>query len=195
MTQQDSFALWIERLEAGEDTAARDVFHRFTHQLIALARRRLDEVLRTKVDAEDVVQSAYKSFFLRYGEGELPATNWNDLWGLLVLITLRKCADRLAYHRAQRRDVRREAAPAGAEEPPWEAAGREPTPEQAAILTETLEELLRGLDETERPIAELSLQGYTAREISDRLSRAERSVWRMRERLKRRLEQLQEEGR
>src|SRR5689334_18910678 len=112
--------------------AGRAAFERFTRRLIGLARNQLDARLHHKVDPEDVVQSAYKSFFLRYGEGALAAEGWDGLWGLLTVITLRKCADRVRYHRAECRDISREAAPAADEAGAWrDAAGREPTPEQA----------------------------------------------------------------
>ena len=104
----DSFPRFLVRLQARNGEAAREVFRRFTSQLIALARRRFTPAFRVKVDPEDVVQSAYKSFFLRYGEGRLEVDNWSGLWGLLTLITLRKCAERVAYHRAQCRNVARE---------------------------------------------------------------------------------------
>ena len=55
------------------------------------------------------------------------------------------------------------------------------------------EHLFRGLSAHERPILELSLQGYTASEISVRLGRAERSVRRLREHIRKRLERLQAE--
>src|SRR4051812_31672617 len=97
----DSFIQFLNRLRAGEDSAARELFGRFTHQLIALALRHIDGGLRHKVDPEDVVQSAYKSFFFRYGAGNLNVVNWNSLWGLLTLIAVRKCAERAAYHRAE----------------------------------------------------------------------------------------------
>src|SRR5262245_19251821 len=84
--------------------AARALFERFTRRLIGLARSQFDARLRHKIDPEDIVQSAYKSFFLRYGEGALAAEGWDGLWGLLTLITLRKCADRVRYHRAECRD-------------------------------------------------------------------------------------------
>src|SRR5262249_28772507 len=135
------------------------------------------------------------SFFLRYGEGALAAEGWDGLWGLLTLITLRKCADRVRYHRAECRDIGREALPATEEAEPWrEAAGREPTPEQAGGLAETVERLLGELDGDERPIIELSLQGYSTQEISEQLGRAERSVRRLRERVRRQLERFQAEG-
>ena len=173
---------------------ARLAFEQFTRRLIGLARAQLDERLRHKVDPEDVVQSAFKSFFLRYGDEALAAEGWDGLWGLLTTITLRKCADRARYHRAECRDMAREAR-APAEDAPWlEAVGHEPTPDQAAVLAETLGQLLNGLDGDERPIIELSLQGYSTQEISEQLGRAERSVRRLRERVRRQLERLRAEG-
>jgi RNA polymerase sigma-70 factor (ECF subfamily) len=183
----------VDRVPA-EGEAARAVFERFTRRLIGLARHQLDARLHHKIDPEDVVQSAYKSFFLRYGEGALAAEGWDGLWGLLTTITLRKCADRVRYHRAECRDMAREAAAETSE--PWhDAVGREPTPEEAAVLAETVEHLLRGLSGDERPIVELSLQGYSTEEISERLGRAARSVRRLRERVRKKLTRLQvEEG-
>jgi RNA polymerase sigma factor (sigma-70 family) len=188
----DSFADFLTRLQAGDDAAAQELFGRFTHQLIALARHRIGAGLRHKVDPEDVVQSAYKSFFLRYGEGNLEAVNWNSLWGLLTLITVRKCAERVAYHRAERRDAAREvAAPRGEDAAPApEPFGREPTPLEAAVMGETVEQLLAGLNKDDRPVLELSLQGYTTQEVSERLGRAERTVRLVRERVRHRLERM-----
>jgi RNA polymerase sigma-70 factor (ECF subfamily) len=189
----DSFAEFLDRLQNRDDAAANELFGRFAGRLIALARRRIGGGLRHKVDPEDVVQSAYKSFFHRYGEGGLDAVGWNSLWGLLVLITVRKCAERVAYHRAARRDAAREMPAAG--EAPWsDPLGREPTPEEAAVLSETVGQLLAWLDEAERPVLELSLQGYSTREISQQLGRAERTVRLLREAIRKRLERLQAEG-
>jgi RNA polymerase sigma-70 factor (ECF subfamily) len=165
-------------------------FERFTRRLIGLARTQFDARLLHKIDPEDVVQSAYKSFFLRYGTGALASEGWDGLWGLLTRITIRKCVDRVRYHQADRRDVRREAGvPREGEEPWLEALAREPTPEEATMLAETVESLLRGLDGDERAIVELSLQGYSTQEISDQLGRATRSVRRLRERVRLQLEQ------
>src|SRR5262245_13035908 len=116
-----SFPKFLLQLQTRDDDAPREVFRRFTSQLIALARRRFAPKFRYRVDPEDVVQSAYKSFFIRYGEGRVEVDNWRSLWGLLTLITLRKCAERVAYLRAGCRDLSREAlAPLGDEvAAPW----------------------------------------------------------------------------
>lgn len=199
MSPTESFAQLMNRLRAGEDEAARAVFEKFARRLVGLARTRLDARLAVKVDPEDVVQSAYKSFFVRHRDGELAVGGWDGLWGLLTLITLRKCADRAAYYRAEKRDVAREAAaPGGADDTPPGiddlALAREPRPEEAAALAEAVEALFRSVDDPdERAILELSLQGYSAAEISQTLGRAERSVRRLRERTRKRLERMQAE--
>ena len=158
-------------------------------QLIALARQRLDKRLKQRVDPEDIVQSVYKSFFIRHRDGQLDVVNWQSLWGLLTLITLRKCADRAEYFRADRRDVNREASAGADQAPIWQGVvGREPSPEEATLLAETVEALLSGLDQDERGIIEMSLQGHSTQEISTALGRAERSVRRLRERVRLQLE-------
>jgi len=180
----------MSQLRAGDETAAGEVFQRFAQRLIALARTHLNSWVRQKEDPEDVVQSVYKSFFARYGEGQFLVTNWNDLWSLLTLITIRKCADRIDYARAQRRDTSRQVSstnPAEQGATAWEAVDPEPTPIEALVLTETVDGLLRAFDQDDRPIIQLSLQGYTTQEISEELQRAERTVRRVREHAKKRL--------
>lgn len=187
----------MDRLKAGEDAASRVVFERFANRLIGLARKSLDGRLLQKVDPEDVVQSAYKSFFLGQREAGWEFGGWDGLWGMLTLITLRKCAHRAEYYQAEKRDVRRELPPAtdsvGSAVDAF-ALDREPQPEEAALLVETVESLFQSVnDEDERAILELSLQGFTASEIVDQTGRAERSVRRLRERTRKRLERMQDE--
>jgi RNA polymerase sigma-70 factor (ECF subfamily) len=195
MTATDSFAALMDRLRADDDAASRDVFRRYAGQLVALARRQFEDRLAHRIDPEDVVQSALKSFFIRHRAGKLQVGNWNSLWGLLAVITRRKCADRVEYLRAERRDVGREVSDATGPDQPWQLApDREPSPQEVAVLAETVEQLFRALDADERPVLELSLQGYTAAEISLRLGRALRTVHRTRERVRKTLLRLQGES-
>ena len=194
MPTGDSFTDVMARLRAGDEAAAREVFQRFVDKLVRLAQRQFDAVMRRRVDPEDVVQSAYKSFFLRYGAGKVDVHDWGNLWGLLTVITVRKCFDRVEHHRAACRDVHREAAgqrDAGETAPGGEAVARDPMPEEAVVLAETVEQLLRSLEVEERPVLEMSLQGYTSQEISEQLGRSERTVRRLRERVRKRLERMQ----
>lgn len=195
MTSADSFEVLMARFHTDVDTAARDVFRRFSGRLIALTRQQIAHRLAHRIDPEDVVQSAFRSFFVRQRDGKFDLGGWSSVWGLLIRITLRKCADRVEYLQAERRDVRRDTlAPNGDEQPLAAVPARTPSPEEAAVLSETIEALFRALDADERPILELSLQGHTAAEISIRLGRALRSVHRLRERIQKHLWRLHDRG-
>jgi len=162
-------------------------FERIRRRLIGLARAHLGDRLRQKVDPEDVVQSVYKSALVRYTDATVTSEDWEALWGLLTLMTIRKCADRVRYHHAECRDLHREAnACSGARSASsWQQAqDREPAPDEGLILAEIVEELLAGMSESERAIVELTLQGYSTEEISQQLGRAERSVRRIRQRVR-----------
>ena len=114
MSSDDSFADLVVRLRAGAPDAAGEIFRRFARRLIGLARLHLDARLRQKIDPEDVMQSALKSFFIRHAGGAFDLDSWDSLWSLLTVITLRKCGHKLEHFQAACRDVRRETTPAPA---------------------------------------------------------------------------------
>jgi RNA polymerase sigma-70 factor (ECF subfamily) len=188
------FAQLMQRLQAGDEEAARAVHQRYTPGLVALARRQLTTSVRGKVDPESVVQSVYGSFFQRHRDQEFRNLgDWNDLWGLLTVITLRKSANRRRYHHQARRDVRREGGRAPRAEDsgtPWEPADPEPTPHEAAVFTETLDQVLESLQGRERDIIELLLQGHTVEEVRCRVGCGERTVRRVRDRVRQKLREL-----
>lgn len=187
MSEEASFDNLMVRLRAGDEEAAAQVFHRFANRLIGLARRRLDPVVRRKIDPEDVLQSVFRSFFHRQAEGQFELSDWNSLWSMLVVLTIRKCGRRVGYFHAARRDVHREVVPtAGPDDSAgsWETIAREPSPEEAAALAELVAELMRRLDERERVVLTLSLQGWSVAEISGQIGRTERTVQRILDRIR-----------
>ena len=193
VSEHESFDTVMDRLRAGDDDAARAVFLRFTHRLIALAHTKLESMSQTRDEVEDVVQSVYKSFFIRSREGQFLVDDWDELWGLLTVIALRKCSNRRTYHRAQRRGLGWRGLRLGSASP-TDLAGqlidRKPTPAEAAALSDTVRELFSALDEHDRPTVGFLLQGFTAREIAISLRCSERTVRRIRSRLKERMRGL-----
>jgi RNA polymerase sigma-70 factor (ECF subfamily) len=193
MTHEASFDELMTRLRSGDESVATEVFHRFARRLIGLARRKLDLLPAAKVDPESVVQSAFRSFFVRNAEGQFDLDDWGSLWSLLAQITLRKCGHKIEYFHADRRNFQREAAPptvsAGSDDSihACEAIARDPTPDEAAILSETVEQMLQGLKERERDIVLLKLQGFSMIEISEKVECSERTVERVLKRIRERL--------
>jgi RNA polymerase sigma-70 factor (ECF subfamily) len=197
MTEELSFDSLMVRLRSGDQAAAAEIYRLFTHRLIALARTHLHRRLRGKVDPEDVLQSVYRSFFIRQANSQFEIRNWDGLWGLLATITLRKCGHCLEHFEAGCRDVRREEPRRSAADDSsasWEAIARDPTPSEAVVLAETLEEVMRGLTDSHRQMIQLSLQGYSAAEISAEVGYTIRTVQRVLERVRRRLEKIRAEG-
>ncbi len=183
----------LAKLASGDQDAATKLFERYVERLVGLARGRLQAGLRAKVDAEDVVQSVFKSFFRAQGKGQFAFDDWSGLWGLLVTMTVRKCGRRAAEFYAARRDVRREGHRRNADEDQgdFEVADPEPTGAEAALLTELVEQLMSELDARDQQVLTLRLQGYTVPEISQQIGRTERTVQRILERIK---DRLQREG-
>ncbi|HWE35206.1 MAG TPA: sigma-70 family RNA polymerase sigma factor [Isosphaeraceae bacterium] len=193
MSLHDSFSELAGRLRSGDEGASAEVFRRFQTRLVALARSRLEERIRRKEDPEDVVQSVYRSFFVRFRDGRLAPRTWDELWGLLTWITICKCRSRAAFFRTARRDVAAEVSAASADEIAA-LIDREPTPEEGATLAEAVERVMSGLDSEDREVVSMALQGYTVPEIAERVGRAERTVRRfIRERVRGRLLRMQAE--
>lgn len=197
MTQDSSVAVLLTQLRAGDEEAAARLFHQFAQRLVALAHAKLGRIIRQKVDPEDVLQSVLSSFFARQARGDWELRDWDSLWGLLAQITSRKCGRWSDYFQAACRDTNREVSrhqlgsDASAE---WEPASPEPTPFEVALLAETVDHLLARLDERDRAIAELSLQGAKPPDISARVGCTERTVQRVMARLRKKLERLRDEG-
>jgi RNA polymerase sigma factor (sigma-70 family) len=163
--------------------AAQLIWERYFGRLLEYARNDLDRRIRRRVDEEDVLQSMYKSFCLRQQRGEYDVANRDALWKLLVTITLNKTRDLVKHERRQRRDVAREQAmPRDDEaESAWwvleQMEAAEPSPAEAAVLNEALEQRLEALADPDlQRIALWRLEGYTNREIADELGCVERTV-------------------
>lgn len=163
----------FQRVAQGDDDACRDVFERYLQRLVGLARSRLSERLAAKVDAEDVVQSVFRSFFIRAQDGQYVIERAGDLWKLLAAITRHKVLKRAEHFQQQRRSLDREAALA---EPGNENATAEPNEADAVALADEVEFLMRQLEPHQREMLELRLQGKTIPEIADAVNRSERTV-------------------
>jgi hypothetical protein len=181
-----SFEVLLEALRHKDEDAWKAVMRRYTERLIWMARQRLDSRLRPKLSGEDVVQSVYRTFLRRHKEKPFALGSWDQLWGLLVTLTVRKCYHWWDYYAAQRRDLAREVPlPPGAggsssAEGGPEPSDRDPTPAEAALLVEMVEETLRGLSARQRDIVRRGLLGDPDPEIAAQVGRTEYTVAQLR---------------
>jgi RNA polymerase sigma factor (sigma-70 family) len=168
----------LARYRRHDPAAADELFHRYAERLTRLARSRLSRKLLGRVDAEDVVQSAHRSFFLLARDGDVALRQSGDLWRLLVRITLRKVYRSARRHRADCRSIDREQSWPDDSESADEAGllAREPAPADAAALLDELRSLLAPLGPVQRRIVEMRLQGHEIDEIADAVARSARTV-------------------
>ncbi|MGD9644877.1 MAG: sigma-70 family RNA polymerase sigma factor [Pirellulales bacterium] len=166
-------AALLGRLQNRDEEAANEVFQRYVRRLTALARSRLSASMAARFDADDVVMSAYRSFFIRAREGQFALEAGGDLWRLLVEITLHKLYRKSAHHQAQKRSTTRETAQRDGEPV---AAAPEPTPDVALAMAEELAMAMQEMPGEARSALELRLKGHELREIAEELNCSERTV-------------------
>jgi RNA polymerase sigma-70 factor (ECF subfamily) len=186
MEQDDPVSSFVRRLCAGDAEASEQLFAHYATRLARLAERHLSRQVAARADADDIVQSVFRTFFRRNARGEFRIDTTAQLWRLLVTITLREVRSQARRHTAGVRDVAAEVPDA---EPSLAAAlSREPGPEEAALLVEEIDALLRGLPERYGEILGLRLEGYSVAEIATRLSLSRQTIYRALDLLQQRLE-------
>jgi DNA-directed RNA polymerase specialized sigma24 family protein len=183
MSAEGSVTHWLNLLQAGDRAAARPLWERYFHLLVHRARAALRGRPAALGDEEDVALSAFDSFCRGAEQGRFPnLLDRDDLWRLLVAITVRKASHLVRDQRAKKRGggrVQREADLPGQDEEAALAAviGPEPTPEFAAQVAEECRRLLDKLGEDDlRSIAVWQMEGCTVDEVAARLGRSPRTV-------------------
>jgi RNA polymerase sigma-70 factor (ECF subfamily) len=176
MNAESPIAELVEGLRSGNPEAAAAVFARYGQRLTCLAEQHLSRKLAARLDGADVVQSVFRTFFRRSAAGEFRIDTSDELWRLLVQITLQKARARSRNHRARVRDVAAEVPGGGALL--LHAVSHEPGPEEAAILVDQIEALLRGLPDVYADLLQLRLEGYSVSDTAERLGVSRRTVHR-----------------
>jgi RNA polymerase sigma factor (sigma-70 family) len=186
MSSRESVTEWLEKLRAGDSLAAQELWDRYVAQLVRLAHKHLRTVPRRVADTDDVVVSAFGSFYEAVKANRFSRVDdRDDLWQVLVMLTERKAVDQIRHLRAKKRGgcaARGESAldgscsssPAGGLA---QVPDREATPAFAVMAADQFKRLLDALGNEElRRIALDKMAGYTNDEIAHRLGTALRNV-------------------
>lgn len=181
----------IERYRQGDESAAAEIYRRYVERLTSLAQRRLSAKAGRRLDAEDIVQSAFRTFFGHAQHGEFRFDDNKDLWHLLAVITLNKLRRKIERMRAAKRgyDVEQSQRVDDTGGYVAEAVSRDAAPDEAAMLDDELLQLQAGMDDIQRRILDLRLQGFQIEEIAVEVSRSERTVRRVLDKVKAHLEE------
>jgi DNA-directed RNA polymerase specialized sigma24 family protein len=174
-----SISFCLAMLKKGDQAAAQQLWARYFHRLVSLARSRLRAVPRGGGDEEDVALSAFKSLLIRAEQGKFPQLeDRDDLWQLLYVLTVRKAVSLSKREYAKRRGggavcYLSDLGDAQLEQ----AVGDEPTPELAFQMAGECRRLVDALgDETLRSVALWKMEGYTNKEVGEKLGVVEQTV-------------------
>jgi eukaryotic-like serine/threonine-protein kinase len=163
--------------QEGCGDAASEIFDRYVARLLALVRGRIGGKLRRRIDADDVVQSAYRSFFVHAKCGAYQLAESGDLWRLLAGIALNKLHGQIEKQTAAKRSIRAELPTD--ELAAANVAAREPTAAEVVALAEEVHLAIGRLSDQERQVVTSHLQGQGIAEISAALEKSERTVRRL----------------
>jgi RNA polymerase sigma factor (sigma-70 family) len=175
----------LARARAGCPDAARELFDLFSPDILRIVRRKLRKEVRSVFDSFEFVLMTWEDFYAHAAQEDAFASPEN-LLGLLGRIARGKVAQvHRDYLDTAKRDLRRQQPLEGLE------AGGGPgpvalqqTPEQIVSARDHCDHLLQGLAPEYQQALIMLGEGYSHREIAERLGLNEKTLRRLLQRLR-----------
>ena len=158
------------RVKDGDQDAAHVLYKRYVQRVFGLVDSKLGAKLRATTDAEDIVQSVFRSMFRGVQAGNYEVEPGSTLWNLLAVISLTKLRRRAHHQTAQRRDVDRLVSLQTV------ADGEAMDMSTDEFLEICVRETMQKLRPSDRKILLLRIQGFTLTEISEQTSLSCRTI-------------------
>ena len=158
------------RVKDGDQDAAHVLYKRYVQRVFGLVDSRLGAKLRATIDAEDIVQSVFRSMFRGVQAGNYEVEPGSTLWNLLAVISLTKLRKRALHQTAQRRNLNRLVSLQTL------ADGDAIDVSTDDFLNICIRETMQKLRPSDRQILLLRIQGFTLAEISERTSFSCRTI-------------------
>jgi len=154
----------------GDQDAAHVLYKRYVQRVFGLVDSKLGVKLRASTEAEDIVQSVFRSMFRGVQEGNYEVEPGSTLWNLLAVISLSKLRRRALHQNAQRRDSERLVSLQTV------ADGEAMDVSTDEFLNICVRETMQKLRPLDREILLLRIQGFTLAEISEQMSLSGRTI-------------------
>lgn len=178
----------LEQFRQGQMDASTQIYLKYADRLIGMTTKKSSMELSRHVDPEDIVQSVFRTFFRRVEKGQYDVPEGEEIWKLLLVITLNKIRAVVAHNRAAKRDVRRTQSESSVEH---SMAYMDENDEMAlATLKMVIDETLSDVLEVNRVIIRQRIEGYEIEEIAKNVQRSKRTVERVLQDFRSRLSKL-----
>jgi RNA polymerase sigma factor (sigma-70 family) len=179
---------FLARIQAGDEAAARELLTRYEAEVRLVVRRQLPRLLRSRFDSLDFLQSVWGSFFRRVRSGPAKFEDSRHLVAFLARAAKNKVIDEYRRAASRKQDMHREEPLWADGTRPKEVAADIDTPSELAQANEVFVRLRELLPAERRTILELKAEGLSSQDIGERLGISERTVQRVLEDLRRRVE-------
>lgn len=192
----EQFQALIRQARDRDDQAIAELLRHFEGEVRLIVRSHLPRALRVQFDSMDFVQSVFTSLFTGPEPGGEPAfESPRHFLGYLSGIAQNKVREEYRRRtRTKKYELGREEplyVRRGEREEPRSVAASDPTPSAEAQATECLDQLLAGRSPAEVAALRLRGQGVTFEEIAARTGLSERTVRRLIDTLRARMEERQ----
>ena len=135
----------------------------------------MSSALSQRMDAEDVVQSVFRTFFRRASGGQYQVPTGDELWKLLLVISLNKVRAAGQHHHAAKRDAAISVSLSD-----QDSLSPQAQDDFARSLLElSISEVISELPDSAQRVVELRIQGHEVGQISEITKRSKRTVERI----------------
>jgi len=179
---------FLRRIQQGDQAAARELLQRYEPEVRLVVRRQLPRLLRSRFDSLDFLQSVWGSFFRRMRDAPTDFEDSRHLVAFLARAAKNKVIDEYRRAASLKNDMHREEPLWTDGDRPREVADPIDSPSEVAQAHEAFDRLNALVPRERRTMLELKAQGLSSKDIGDRLGVSERTVQRVLEDLRRRME-------
>lgn len=167
MSETGAFSAMIERVRQGDNQAAQELLRDYEPVLRRIISMRLaDGRLRRLIDADDICQSVFGSFFVRMALGQYDIGSQDDLLKLLATMVRNKVVNK---HRRRVLENQEELRVPLEHRMAQEHASPRASPSDALVYEELVRKAPLLLSAEERELIALRKQGLEWAAIADRL--------------------------
>lgn len=184
----------LARVRAHDKEAITSLLQRFEEDVRIMVRVRLPRALRNQFDSMDFVQAVWQSVLVHKGDDVGEFEDPGKFRGFLAAVARNKVFEEHRRRSTLKYDLGREErlyVRKGEREIPREVRAADPTPSETVQAGERLGQLIQGRSDHEKQVVELRRQGLTFDEIARQLGRDERSIRRVIDDIRRRMEERQ----
>jgi RNA polymerase sigma-70 factor (ECF subfamily) len=165
----ETFAALLARARQGDPNALTQLVEQYEPKIRLVARVRLGPALRPYLDSLDLVQSVHHSILLGLRRGKFALSSPEELLALALTLVRRKLARHWRHLQRQQRLSDGPTAVGNLPQLLTALSSPQPDPAQAAQFNDQVRYLCDHLNETERRLLELRLQGYSTAEMAEAL--------------------------